>query len=110
MRSCVCAERSRRSPPVQSTVTDDETRASALPLVRKLSGMKRSSLANSTAFDRAVDDLAEVARRLVHSIATSAPPSNRDDEMRKALERSRQRFGSPSAVKAPTDRSVRYPR
>jgi hypothetical protein len=76
--------------------TDDEIRASALQFVRKLSGMNRPSRANQQAFDRAVDDVAAAAHRLVHSIATSAPPRNRDDELRKARERARQRFGTVS--------------
>ena len=75
--------------------TDDEIRASALQFVRKLSGMNRPSRANQHAFDHAVDEVAAAAHRLVHAITTSAPPRNRDDEMRKAKERSRQRFAAP---------------
>ena len=72
--------------------TDDEIRASALQFVRKLSGMNRPSRANQQAFDHAVDEVAAAAHRLVHSISTTAPPRNRDDERRKARERARQRF------------------
>ena len=75
--------------------TDGEIRASALQFVRKLSGMNRPSRANQQAFDHAVDEVAAAAHRLVHSISTSAPPRNRDDELRKAKERSRQRFAAP---------------
>jgi hypothetical protein len=75
--------------------TDDEIRASALQFVRKLSGMNRPSRANQQAFDHAVDEVAAAAHRLVHSISTSAPPRNRDDELRKAKERGRQRFAAP---------------
>jgi hypothetical protein len=85
--------------------TDDEIRASALQFVRKLSGTNRPSQANQPAFDRAVDDVTEAARRLVHSITTSAPPRTREDEMRKANERLRQRFGAPRQDRP--DRSVR---
>ena len=74
--------------------TDEEIRASALQFVRKLSGMNRPSRANQQAFDRAVDEVTAVAHRLVHSISTSAPPRNRDEEARKARERSRERFAS----------------
>ena len=73
--------------------TDDEIRASALQFVRKLSGTTRPSRANQAAFDRAVDDVTDAARRLIHAITTTAPPRKRDDEIRKARERSRQRFG-----------------
>jgi hypothetical protein len=74
--------------------TDDEVRASALQFVRKLSGMNKPSRANQEAFDRAVDEVTEAARRLVRSITTNAPPRNRDEEMRKARERARQRYAS----------------
>ncbi|MGH7665325.1 MAG: DUF2277 domain-containing protein [Gemmatimonadaceae bacterium] len=72
--------------------TDDEIRASALQFVRKLSGATRPSRANEAAFDLAVDEVAAAANRLIHSLRTSAPPRNRDEEMRKARERSRERF------------------
>ena len=75
--------------------TDDEIRASALQFVRKLSGMNRPSRANQQAFDHAVDEVAAAAQRLIDSISTSAPPRNRDDELRKAKERARQRFAIP---------------
>jgi hypothetical protein len=74
--------------------TSDEIRASALQFVRKLSGMNRPSRANQEAFDRAVDDVTAAAHRLIQSIETSAPPRNREEERRKAQERSQQRFGS----------------
>lgn len=74
--------------------TDDEIRASALQFVRKLSGMNRPSRANQEAFDRAVDEVTTAAHRLIHSISTSAPARNREEELRKARERARQRFAS----------------
>jgi hypothetical protein len=67
--------------------TDDEIRASALQFVRKLSGMNRPSHANEIVFNRAVDEVAAAAHRLVHSLTTSALPRNREDEARKARER-----------------------
>ena len=72
--------------------TDDEIRASALQFVRKLSGANRPPRANEVAFDRAVDEVTGAAHRLIHSLTTSAPPRNREDEMRKAQERTRERF------------------
>jgi hypothetical protein len=72
--------------------TGDEIRASALQFVRKLSGMNKPSRANEAAFNRAVDDVTAAAERLIASISTSAPPRNREDEARKAQERSRERF------------------
>ena len=72
--------------------TDDEIRASALQFVRKLSGTTRPSRRNEEAFNRAVDEVTAAARRLITSLETTAPPRDRDEEMRKARERSRQRF------------------
>ena len=73
--------------------TDDEVRASALQFVRKLSGSTRPSRANEAAFNLAVDEVAAAAHRLLQSLETNAAPKNREEEMRKARERSRQRFG-----------------
>lgn len=73
--------------------TDDEIRASALQFVRKLSGATNPSHANEAAFNAAVDDVTRVARRLIDSLTTTAPPKNRDVEARKARERAAKRFG-----------------
>jgi hypothetical protein len=78
--------------------TDDEIRASALQFVRKLSGTTKPSRANEDAFNRAIDEVFESARRLIHSLSTSAPPRNREDEARKARERSRERYGAANEV------------
>ena len=72
--------------------TEDEIRASALQFVRKLSGTTRPSRANEAAFDRAVDEVTDAARRLIASLQINAPPKNREEEARKARERSRERF------------------
>ena len=72
--------------------TENEIRASALQFVRKLSGMNKPSRANEAVFNQAVEDVTAVAERLIASLTTSAPPRNREEEARKAQERSRQRF------------------
>jgi hypothetical protein len=72
--------------------TDDEIRASALQFVRKLSGTAHPSRANEAAFNLAVEEVAAAAHRLVHSLRTNAPPRNREEEMRKARERTAKRF------------------
>ena len=72
--------------------TNDEVHASALQFVRKLSGTTRPSRANEAAFERAVDEVTESARRLIASLHINAPPRNREEEARKARERSRERF------------------
>jgi hypothetical protein len=73
--------------------TDDEVRASALQFVRKLSGTTHPSHANEQAFNAAVEEVTTVARRLIDSLSTKAPPRNRETEARKAKERSAKRFG-----------------
>jgi len=74
--------------------TGDEVRASALQFVRKLSGTNRPSRANEAAFNRAVEKVTVAAERLIQSLTTAAPPRNRDEELRKARERTRERFAS----------------
>jgi hypothetical protein len=72
--------------------TSDEIRASALQFVRKLSGMSKPSRANEAVFNQAIEDVTAAAERLISSLATSAPPRNREEEARKAQEHSRERF------------------
>jgi hypothetical protein len=72
--------------------TMDEVRASALQFVRKVSGTTRPSRANDAAFARAVDEVTATARRLIDSLQTTAAPRNREEEARRARERSRARF------------------
>jgi len=72
--------------------TDDEIRASALQFVRKLSGATRPSRANEEAFDRAVEEVTAAATKLIESLVTTSSPRNREEERRKAQERSQRRF------------------
>jgi hypothetical protein len=73
-------------------VTDDEIRAASLQFVRKVSGFHSPSKANEAAFVRAIDDIEAASRRLLHSLQTTAPPRNREDEAAKAKARSALRF------------------
>ena len=73
--------------------THDEVYASALQFVRKLSGTTKPSRANEPAFNLAVEEVTASARRLLESLQINAPPRNREEEARKAKERSRLRFG-----------------
>jgi hypothetical protein len=73
---------------------DEEIRASALQFVRKVSGFTKPSQANAEAFERAVDEVAEAARKLILSLHSAAPPRDRETAAQKARERSRLRFGS----------------
>ncbi len=72
--------------------TEEEIHASALQFVRKLSGFTRPSHANEAAFNRAVDEVSAVARRLLQSLETASPAKNREAAAEKARARSRERF------------------
>jgi hypothetical protein len=72
--------------------TSDEIRASALQFVRKLSGAAHPSRANEAIFNQAVDEVTAAAERLIRSLQIKAPPRNREEEMRKAQERTQKRF------------------
>lgn len=74
-------------------VTDDEIHAASLQFVRKISGFNEPSKANEAAFNRAVGQVAEVARNLLDSLVTSAEPRNREVEIERARARAAKRFG-----------------
>ena len=78
----------------QPPVTHEEIHAASLQFVRKLSGFNKPSKANETAFQAAVDEIAEVAHKLLHSLETHAPPRNREEEAAKARARAAERFGT----------------
>ena len=72
--------------------TDDEIQASSLQFVRKLSGFTKPSKANEEVFEKAIEDVAAIARRLVDSLVTDAPSKNREIEAAKAQARAADRF------------------
>jgi len=74
--------------------TDEEIRAASVQFVRKLSGFTRPSKVNEVAFDRAVDETAKVARKLIDSLVTNAEPRDREAEAEKAKARALERFGA----------------
>jgi hypothetical protein len=73
--------------------TEEEIRDASLQFVRKLSGYNTPSKANQAAFELAVEEVAEAARRLLTSLETGAPPRDRDTEAEKAKLRAAERFG-----------------
>ena len=77
-------------PPVNA----DEIRAASLQFVRKITGFNKPSKANEAAFATAIDEIAEISARLLHSLETSASPKNREDEAAKAKARAAERFGA----------------
>jgi len=76
--------------------TDEEVRVASLQFVRKLSGYNAPSKANEAVFNRAIDEVSDVARRLIDGLVTDAPAKDRDEEAAKAKARAAQRFGIPA--------------
>ncbi|HUO15922.1 MAG TPA: DUF2277 domain-containing protein [Verrucomicrobiae bacterium] len=74
-------------------VTEEEIRAASLQFVRKITGFNKPSKANEAAFLNAVDEVASISSRLLHSLETSAAPRNREEEAAKAKARAAVRFG-----------------
>jgi hypothetical protein len=72
--------------------TDEEIRAASVQFVRKLSGFTKPSQANEAAFDRAVDDVAKVARQLLDSLVTAAPARDREEWAARAKARAAERY------------------
>jgi len=75
-------------------VTDDEVHAASLQFVRKITGFNKPSKANEEAFEAAIEEIAGISSRLLHSLETTAPPKNREEEAAKAKARAAQRFGT----------------
>jgi hypothetical protein len=74
--------------------TDHEVRAAAEQFVRKISGFTKPSQANAEAFERAIEDVAEVSARLLGELVTNAPPKDREVEAAKARARAAERFAA----------------
>jgi len=74
-------------------VTPEEVRDASLQFVRKITGFNKPSKANEAAFLSAIDEIAGVSTRLIHSLETNAPPKNREEEATKARARAAARFG-----------------
>jgi hypothetical protein len=78
----------------EPAVTEDEVRAASLQFVRKITGFNKPSKSNEEAFNTAIDEIAAIAGRLLHSLETVAPPKNREEEAAKAKARAAERFGA----------------
>ena len=75
-------------------VTAEEVQAASLQFVRKISGFNKPSKANEASFLAAVDEIAGISNRLLHSLETTAQPRNREEEAAKAKARAAERFGA----------------
>lgn len=73
--------------------TDEEVRAASLQFVRKLSGFNAPSKANEAAFNAAIEEVFDAARRLIDGLETNASPRDREVEAAKAKARAAERFG-----------------
>lgn len=76
--------------------TEEEIRAASLQFVRKLSGFHKPSRANEERFDRAVEEISQIAKELIGGLVTQAPPRDRATESARARERSARRFAKPA--------------
>ena len=74
--------------------TEDEVRGAAIQYVRKISGFTKPSKANAEAFERAIDEVAEISQRLLDELVTTAPPKDREVEAAKAKARSAGRYAA----------------
>jgi hypothetical protein len=72
--------------------TELEIRDASLQFVRKLSGFNVPSKANEEAFERAVEEIAAVARDLIASLVTTSEPRIREVEAARAKARFAARF------------------
>jgi hypothetical protein len=77
-------------PPVNA----EEVQAASLQFVRKITGFNKPSKANEAAFMSAIDEIAVISNRLLHSLETTAPPKNREEEAAKAKARAAERYGA----------------
>ncbi len=75
-------------------VMPEEIRAASIQFVRKISGFNKPSKANEIAFMAAVDEITAISARLLHSLETTAPARNREEEAAKAKARAAERFGA----------------
>jgi len=75
-------------------VNAEEIRAASLQFVRKITGFNKPSKANEASFLAAIDEIAEISTRLLHSLETTAPAKNREEEAAKAKARAAERFGN----------------
>lgn len=78
----------------QPPATDDEIRLASLQFVRKISGMRKPSRANSALFEKAVTDVGDAVRNLLSALQYAGEPKDREVEARKAKKRAMARFGT----------------
>ena len=85
--------------------TDEEIRAASVQFVRKLSGFTKPSKANEPAFERAVEETAAIARRLIDSLVTNSSPRSREEFAARARARAAERFSSAQSLRGRASRA-----
>ena len=78
--------------------TNEEVRSASLQFVRKLSGFTKPSRANEEIFERAVEEVSQVAEALLAELVTNAAPRDREREAAKARARAALRFGGTASA------------
>ena len=62
---------------IDQGASDTEVREAALQFVRKISGYRHPSQANTEVFEKAVDDIAAVSQQLLGSLVNRTPAAAR---------------------------------
>ena len=78
----------------EPAASDEEIYAASLQFIRKLSGYNKPLKANEIPFNRAVVQVAAIARTLLDTMETTAEPRDRDVEAARAKARAAERFGT----------------
>ena len=71
--------------------TEEEIGAAALQYVRKVSGTRKPSKANEAAFEATVEAITRLSSELLSEWVSTAPPRDREEEIKKARERWKKR-------------------
>ena len=58
---------------IEPQASDTEIREAALQFVRKISGYRHPSQANTAVFEKAVDDISVISRQLLGSLVNRSP-------------------------------------
>ncbi len=62
---------------IDQRASDTEVREAALQFVRKISGYRHPSQANTAVFEKAVDDISDISRQLLGSLVNRSPAAAR---------------------------------
>jgi hypothetical protein len=63
---------------IEPQASDTEVREAALQFVRKISGYRHPSQANTEVFEKAVEDISVISRQLLGSLVTRSPAATKN--------------------------------